>query len=295
MRAALVVALLSLASSALAQPEDCGSRTRFAPGELGDRAAWTERTSARWCVRHIGEEYRYALHATEYEAREGNRLGEHAVFGEALGDVELTIRARTLEDVSTNASADYALILGWQDASNHYLALFHPSATACGLYVVKAGARERLASCGSPIGMDERFHRASFRRTTGDGSAWLEMTFDGRLVAYASHSDPLGPGRVGVGSMNDAAMFDDPVIAPYPPVMIEPDAGGPTADASLEADAGVDAGEDPGLIEIDAAPIGIDAGSARSIVPSGCSVGRGAPLPSLAILAMLGLLWRRCT
>ncbi len=295
---AALVAGLAAAPTVRAQPEDCASRTRFAPGELGDRAAWTERTSRRWCVRHIGDQFRYALHAGEYDAREGHRLGEHAVFGSALRDVELTVLARTLEDVRTNAGADYGLVLGWQNASNYYLALYHPAGASCGIFVVESGVRRRLASCGSPIGMDERFHRASFRRsTTSAGGAWLEMLFDGRVVAYAGHDAPLGPGRVGVGSMNDAVMFDDPRVAPYPPAMAEPDAG-------VIADAGSVSIDDAGMARVGDAGIelppdaGLDVGDAgeppgRTTIASGCSIGAGsaasAPLWMLALaIALLG-------
>src|SRR5690606_23420110 len=159
---------------------DCRDRTRFAEGELGDRAAWTERTPQRWCVMRRGEEFRYALHATGFSSREGLRLGEQSVFGDALGDVELAVRARTLEDVRANASADYGLILGWQSASDYYLALVHPVADNCGIFVVKGGMREKLAACSSPLGLDELLHDVTFRRRTIDGGAqWLEMTFDG--------------------------------------------------------------------------------------------------------------------
>ena len=180
--------------------------TRFSPiAALGDRRSWSERDPARWLVVPDGPEQRYALTVAAFPAPTGALLGEHTVFqGRRFSDVALSALARSLANLSTNADADFALVIGFQDDRNYYAASFGTNQQTAGIYRVRAGARTLLARASTATLADNRFHRVFFVR---NGSQLL-MGRDGAVVATARDA-AFANGLVGLGSRDDAAAFDN--------------------------------------------------------------------------------------
>lgn len=174
------------------------------PG-FGDRANYQERDRARWRVALDGGDDRYELFVTGYPSLAGGRLGEHATFGsKSYDDVSLTTLARTGSNPATNPNADLALVLGYQDDENYYVALFSANAQDAGIHLVSGGVRSPIGAAGVATLVDQAYHNFEFRRS----GAVLTMVVDGAVVATATDAT-LGAGRVGVGSLDDPVWFDD--------------------------------------------------------------------------------------
>ena len=174
------------------------------PG-FGARANYLERDRARWRVASDGGGLRYELFVTGYPSLSGGRLGEYSMFGaDSYDDVSLTAQARTGADPAANANADVALVLGYQDDESYYLALFSANAQDSGVHLVSGGTRSLIGPAGQALLVDQSYHSYGFRRA----GAALEMLVDGAVVASATDAT-LGVGRVGVGSLDDPAWFDD--------------------------------------------------------------------------------------
>lgn len=177
--------------------EDTG---RFADGAFGRRDAFVETNRDRFAL--LGGHY--AILSTSFSMPRNNALGARALARtEPLGDVVISARARTSEDLGDNRNADYALVLA-ADGPRYYYAVFTRAPGKSGIFLATARDRTRLASVQGPGFDDDDWHRVSFERT-GDR---LVMRRDDRVLATV-RDGTLGPGRVGFGSLNDAAMFDD--------------------------------------------------------------------------------------
>jgi hypothetical protein len=262
--------------------EDVG---RFAEGPFGRRDAFVETNRDRFAL--WGEHY--AIISTVHELPRNNALGARAIARtERLDDVEVTARARSTEP-NGNGKADFALILGDDGDGRYYYALFTKQRDKSGIFKATRTDRVRLASVQGRGIDDDDWHRVSFART-GDR---LVMKRDDRVLADVRDAS-LGAGRVGFGSLNDAALFDD----------IRVRVG--DADASVLAPdvvVGVpSATEEPHAIDVaytiddaedfpDEADEADDEGEAIAAIEAvesfGCATTAGAPPLLLALLALV--------
>lgn len=258
--------------------EDMG---RFAEGPFGRRDAFAESNRDRFA--RIGEHY--AIASTVHAMPSNHALGARSIARTArLDDVEVAARARTTESGS-NGNADFALILGDDGDGRYYYALFTKQRDKSGIFKATAHDRVRLAAVNGRGVDDDDWHRVSFAR---DGDR-LVMKRDDHVLADVRDAS-IGAGRVGFGSLNDAALFDDirvrvgdadvSVLAPDLVLEIAPEDDVRDVDfdddyASLE-----DADEFPD--ELVEEPLGGEAAL-------GCTSTSGAP----ALLALLALLTTR--
>lgn len=283
---------------------------RFAEGALGRRTAWLEQDPRRWALSRSGGERRYWLATSVHSSREGGRVGEQSIADTApLRDVELRGRARTFELLRANDGADYALLLGWSGPREHYMALFHADRARAGIYRVRDGERRKIADASVRIA-DDGWHWVGFRRS----GTRLEMLFDGAVVARADDG-AIGAGRVGIGSLDDSAMFDDleVVTSEAMGMVARPEAGedepsalpfdggeDPSDTTGLLPDPPSDDGDEGDVVGADApeeagdggglGDAGVSSGAgARGVRAAGCSVAAGARGEAGSWLAATGI------
>lgn len=172
--------------------------------DLGRRNDYQEHDPERWAVLQLLGGQRYFLATTRYEAMTGGLPGEYAIARSGpYRDVTVSAQVRTPEDLHDNPSADVVLLLGYRDAHNYDMAIFS-SGTDSGIYRVRRGRREIVASARRAVLHDNWWHRISFARH----DRTLTMTIDGQTAATAITARP-SPGRVGIGSLDDAVWFDE--------------------------------------------------------------------------------------
>ena len=120
----------------------------------------------------------------------------------------MTLKARSDEDLGANINADYTPVFGYTDSENYYYLL--TMSTAAGdtrLFRVQNGVRTELASYNGATYSDNNFHdlRIRYSGTT------FEAYFDNVSIMTVNGLN-LPNGKLGFGSRNDAASFDDVVI-----------------------------------------------------------------------------------
>lgn len=132
------------------------------------------------------------------------------------GDFTLTASAATTPTASP--FNDFSVVFGFQGPADYWFASFSEGndANTSGIFRVAGGARSELADIATPIVAGTPYPITVERR-----GAEVRVLRSGEQVA--SVSDPtLGDGRVGFGSRNDGATFDDllvtgPALPPQPP------------------------------------------------------------------------------
>jgi len=108
------------------------------------------------------------------------------------------------DDVADNDYADYAVIFGFQDSDNYYYAMFNNTQGATQLIRVKEGSRTALATATNDWLSDNAYHSIVVSRVGSE----ISVSFDDVLIMSAI-DNTFATGKVGVGSYNDSAYFDD--------------------------------------------------------------------------------------
>jgi len=170
----------------------------------GDAVGWEPLTASRWSVVMDEGDYAYFLNTTEYPSLSGDRLGEYSLLPGNYGDFTMTLQARLGDAVGSNAQADFAIVFGYQDANNYFYMMFNNSAAYTALFKVVNGVRQQIAIAGQDWVTDNLYHAVEISRN-GDE---VTILFDGATVLTAMDS-AFPTGRLGVGSFNDSAYFDD--------------------------------------------------------------------------------------
>ena len=176
---------------------------------LGDAANWEPLTASRWSVALDGGDTRYGISSTNYAERSGSRLGEYnLVKGRSYGDFVFTARVRSSEDFAANPWADHDVVFGWQDAANYYYAMFNRHAPYTQLFKVVGGVRQPALANSSYAIPDNEYHQIEVSRA----GSLITVKADGAVIMQANDAT-FGAGRVGIGSFDDAAWWDDIAIA----------------------------------------------------------------------------------
>ncbi|MBL4703416.1 MAG: T9SS type A sorting domain-containing protein [Flavobacteriales bacterium] len=174
---------------------------------LGDRANYWERDPSRWRIKDGS----YQIHFSELPPLSGGRLGEYTLLDTIfLTDVAITTNAKSLERLNINTAADLALIVNYQDDENYYFMDISANASQSGIYKTENG----LATLLSPIAAlisDTTIHQYSLQRV-GDS---LKAYFDCQ-ISNTVFDTTFMIGKVGFGSFDDAALFDDIMINNVP-------------------------------------------------------------------------------
>ncbi len=172
--------------------------------EDGNATGWKPLTLSRWSVVTDEGDYAYFLNTSEYSSLNGYGLGEYSLLPESYGDFTMTLQARPGDDVDDNAQADFAIVFGYQNANEYFYMMFNNDAGFTALFKVAGGTRQQVAAADQDWITDNLYHAVEISRSGGE----ITVLFDGATVLTATDTD-YATGRVGVGSFNDSAYFDD--------------------------------------------------------------------------------------
>jgi hypothetical protein len=241
---------------------------------FGDAANYQPKTPSRWDVLGQVGDARYRLNTSSYPA-DGDRLGEYSLVRDrTYSDFTMTLSARTLENIGINAAADYAVAFGFQDPDNYYYLMANAAQEYSQLFVVEDGVRTALATASGALVPDESWHQLELRRT----GELITVELDGAEVLSVEDAT-WSSGAIGVGSYNDAVLFDEINVA----------SGPGDDDPPPGADAGV---AEPDGGEGDAA----DSTGSDSLSGTGCGLapgGEGGLAPLWLAALAFGMLRRR--
>jgi subtilisin family serine protease len=122
------------------------------------------------------------------------------------GDFTLMVDASTVS--TSNTWNDFAVIFGYKDTNNYYFASFNESndPNTHGIFKVSNGVSTQLENFGATITPGTTY-KVDIRRTGN----LIEVYLDGQFYGEAEDSTFIN-GKVGFGSKNDKAIFDNLVI-----------------------------------------------------------------------------------
>ncbi len=181
----------------------------FAPGLAGDANNYISHTASRWMTFQEGTNIVYMINTTDYNALNYNTmLGEYSIYNNSDYDnFELQLRARSDEDLVHNEWSDYAVVFGFVNDQNYYYAVFENKAGSTGIYKIENGIRYQLSVCNEVVIQDNNFHNINVIYV---GNI-LEILFDSNTIMTVNNII-LPQGKIGFGSFNDMASFDDVII-----------------------------------------------------------------------------------
>ncbi len=131
---------------------------------------------------------------------------------EKLGEVTVTVKAKST--VKSYGHRDIVIVFGYQDPGHFYYVHFGEKADdhSCQVFIVNGADRKKISTketTGIPW-KDDTWHTARVSRAA-DGS--IKVWFDDMSTTVLEAKDTtFGAGRVGIGSFDDTARFDDVVV-----------------------------------------------------------------------------------
>lgn len=171
----------------------------------GDSLNWAPLTSGRWAVVSDGGDLCYGIVTSDYSSLPVSRLGEYSlVNNKTYSDFTFKAKVRSTEDLSANASADYCAVFNFQDLNNYYYVMVSSVSSNSQLFKVVNGTRELISDASNLFVPDNAYHDLMVERA-GDS---IKVFFDNALAVEATDST-FASGNVGIGSFNDACLWDD--------------------------------------------------------------------------------------
>ena len=209
----LALSLVTLSVVSPASPAVPGASApvfepRLVDEDFATSAADFEPVAGAWAVA-VG---RYTLSAPDDEGAEvpNANLSLHSAL--VTGDFTLTATASTTP--TDSRFNDFSLVYGYRDPENYSFASFSEGndAATSGLFTVVGGVRTELADIAVPVVAGAVYPI----RVERVGTA--VRVFRAGQRAAAADDPTFTAGRVGFGSRNDGATFDDlVVVGPSPP------------------------------------------------------------------------------
>lgn len=175
----------------------------------GHRGNWIELTPQRWAINNVGGVRAYTITTSAFGNLSGDRLGEYSLLTsyDSGANFDLSMKARSNEDLAANPAADYAILLGYRDEMNYSYIMFNRYAANNEMFKVENGVRRRIARATRGSFVDNGWHKIEIRKR----GEQITVLFDGRVHLTAT-DDSFTRGGMGIGSYNDAASFDDIVV-----------------------------------------------------------------------------------
>jgi len=177
--------------------------------EDGIDANWVFRTPSRWSLDTDGGNHTLFLNTTEYGDYTKKMLGEVAIVqgSEQWGrQFRFTCEAKSNEDLLSNDGADYAVVFGYVDDLNYYYVQFHPGDVK--LHRIVNGERTLYEDFPMQIKLDD-FQTIAVELD----QQTLSASVSGVPVFQVDLPEALN-GKIGIGSFNDSAWFDNVNLGP---------------------------------------------------------------------------------
>jgi hypothetical protein len=173
---------------------------------LNNSTHYTPTTASRWAIINDGGNLRYGLNTNGYLALSGSRMGEMSLLNnETFSNFRIQVNVRSTEDLVANPSADHCLVFGYVNSSNYYYAMLSASAATTQLFKVVNGVRQNIGLPATVRGVPNNLINAVTLERVGTA---IRVYLNGTQILSGTDS-VIPTGRVGIGSFNDAALWDD--------------------------------------------------------------------------------------
>ncbi|MDZ7724649.1 MAG: fibronectin type III domain-containing protein [candidate division KSB1 bacterium] len=157
----------------------------------------------RWNIIPQGKDRALVLESTSFDSPGGKRLGEYMIIPHSIfysTRFYLRCHVSSLEDLLSNAHADYAVVFAYEDAFNYWYVQVHTYNVA--VNHIENGERVLFQEYPLTVNLDQE-HRFDLAFYNGE----LKAAVNKKLCFSLSLSLPAG--QLGLGSYNDAVAFDN--------------------------------------------------------------------------------------
>lgn len=171
---------------------------------FGDVGNWQPDNTSYWTVEEKDGDKRYIISTSQLTSN-NNRLATYSLVKDrAYTDFQMTLKAKSPENLQDNQGADFAIVFGYQNDDNYYYMLFNSNAQWSALHIVQNGSRSQIVSSNTALINDNGYHDFEISRQGN-----RIMVKRDQVIVLTIEDGTLGSGNVGIGSLNDAAYFDD--------------------------------------------------------------------------------------
>jgi hypothetical protein len=177
--------------------------------EDGGRLNWVPRTDSHWVITTNSGDMSYYLNTTNY-TDDNEKPGEYTIFNDhTFSNFELEVECKSADFMDfANVFADYVIIFGHTDTNNFHYFMASRGEDGSQLCQVENGTRATLATVNEPLITSPNYHDVKVvakNHTVTVYSGGEEKLF---------FKTPTIDGKVGLGSYNDAAYFDNFRVIP---------------------------------------------------------------------------------
>ena len=175
----------------------------------GDLKNYEQYDVKKWDLVEEGDNTILSLNTTDYDPFSGDRPGACNLIKNRVfkGDFIMKARIKSTDDLVANNAADYCIFFAYIDRMNFCYASFSrhdegESFTA--VFKIVDGVRTSIAHKGVAI-TDNEFHNIELTRKGNEVSCKI----DGKQFYKGNDEIFVKKGKIGIGSYNDMACFDD--------------------------------------------------------------------------------------
>jgi len=175
--------------------------TVFSPVEyFGDSTNWQPGTESRWEVVDDGN-LRYGLTTTDF-SNPDDELETSIIRNKSYNNFIFTAKAKTTENLAVESSADYDIVFCWQGHADYHYIMFNSNPLYGGLIKLTNGIQEVFSTPGIATITDESYHDIRLEYNSPNVRVFVDSAMVYEVNVTCS-------GGVGIGSLNDAVLWDD--------------------------------------------------------------------------------------
>lgn len=175
----------------------------------GDLKNYEIRNPSRWDIIYENVNPCIAINTSQYDGLSGSRTGAYCIlknrwFGNAF---KISTKVKSTDNLESNSAADYAVYFGYVDEMNYCYASFssHEEGDGfTGLFKIINGERQTVIYKGQAFS-DNKYHLVEVIKRGTE----VIISINGKELCRATDEDFDKEGRIGIGSYNDMANFDD--------------------------------------------------------------------------------------
>jgi len=194
---------------------------------FGEMANWEPNQPGLWTAATRDNDTRYIITTSDLSTSNSALAAYSLVKNRNYDNFTLTMNVKSSENFNENEAADYAVVFGYQDDNNYYYMLFNTTQNWNALYRMQDGTRSEIAIASTSLITDNNYHVIE----VSVQNSFMTVRKDQANV-FSSQVPGLQGGRVGIGSLNDIAYFDDININ-----LLDSDTVPPAAPSNVEVSA----------------------------------------------------------
>lgn len=169
----------------------------------GDIQNWEPNNENYWKILPEGSDNKYVISTTNLTPID-NKLATYSLIkNRTFDNFTMGLKVKTIENIQENTAADFAIVFDYQNDDNYYYFILNATAEWSAVHKIENGSRIDLATANFALS-DNAYHDFELTKINNK----LIVKYDGTTILDIISSFN-GSGRLGIGSLNDAAFFDD--------------------------------------------------------------------------------------